>query len=735
MTLAGCRAAALALLVAGCAPAPPGEDSIDLLALFPFTGAGPRTREIRLGEPAGLPHLLRGWSEPETLPDGSRGRRIAGAEGVLLFQAGPEPVPVDVVVDRVRVGGGERAWRPPPQHLWLNGISLRQLASRDEQVTLPLPAAAMRPGHNLLAIRLQRRPRTRRHGRTQARFVYRSVKLVARGPEPATARLVEGGGALLLPPATQVSFHVRAPHEARLRLTAVAPRAGGAHPLEIAVETDEAAARVAFDDDVNGESALDLPLQVAAGTLTRITFRVPRDADGPVEIDRPSVLGAAPERREHDASSAAPRPTRPNVLLYVADTLRADRLGCYGREADVSPRLDALAAEGIVFTNAVAQSSWTRPATASILTGQYPADHGAVSLRDRLSLAVETIADLFGHHGYATGGFVTNVNVGEAFGFGRGFGTYRYLPEDPESESVYVPAGELHAEALRWLDARSGPFLLYVHATDPHAPYRPSAEMASRFVPAALRSSLDGRAPLHRLLRHPESLGADDVQYLRALYEAEVAQLDAEIGRLLDALRARGHGDDTVVVFVADHGEEFREHGGFEHGSTLYQEVLHVPLIVRVPWSADAGRRSDVLARQVDVLPTLLTLAGLPVPRGLAGQPLLDAAGRLDGAGAPETVAETWFGRSALAALVVPPWKVILPARGMAAAEVYDLRTDPGETRDVVAERPVTAGYAEQRVAELRAAASGRGGQRAEDAAPLDAETLERLRALGYLDE
>jgi arylsulfatase A-like enzyme len=234
-------------------------------------------------------------------------------------------------------------------------------------------------------------------------------------------------------------------------------------------------------------------------------------------------------------------------------------------------------------------------------------------------------------------------------------------------------------------------------------------------------------------MQTPGRLGADGVATLRALYDAETAEFDAEFGRFRAELAARGLMDDTLFVFVADHGEEFREHGNLQHGHTLHAEVMDVPLLVRLPAGRGGGRRVAALARHVDLMPTILALAGVDDAPDLPGRvlPLAD-----EGAGGhePEAIVETWFGDPALGGLVLPPWKVVLPRLVLAARPaVYQLAQDPAERHDLTRERPVLLGYARQRLAE--------NGETAR-ALPLPAdaagsephpEALDRLRALGYV--
>jgi arylsulfatase A-like enzyme len=234
--------------------------------------------------------------------------------------------------------------------------------------------------------------------------------------------------------------------------------------------------------------------------------------------------------------------------------------------------------------------------------------------------------------------------------------------------------------------------------------------------------------------QHPERLTAEEVATLSALYDAEIATWDAAFGDLWTALRARGRDRDTVIVVTADHGEEFRDHGGLEHGHTLYEEQLRIPLIVRLPNGAGGGGHVDALVRSTDVAPTLGALAAASPTDG-RGAMLLPLP---EGPPAPRATepafAATEFGRRSLVAVVLPPWKVILPPPGSPSdPEVYDLQRDPAETRNLAASHPVLVAYARQELAATQRLLPRSSPVSHE--APIAPEVMERLRALGYAVE
>jgi len=412
----------------------------------------------------------------------------------------------------------------------------------------------------------------------------------------------------------------------------------------------------------------------------------------------------------------------------VIDTLRADHLGVYGYSKPVSPHLDALAAESVVFERAYAQSGWTRTSMASILTGLTPFAHHVLGRQDALPPSLPTLAGILRSAGYDTAGIVTNANVAPELGFGRGFDHYRPLYTRHDDSP---PAGRLNGELLAWLQSRrqGAPFFAYLHSLEPHDPYEPPEPFRSRFAPhlaTTLRDPEEVPAALARDPKlRPEAVRAD----FEALYDGEIAANDAAFGLLLQSLRAAGLYDDTLIVVVSDHGEELLEHGRWGHGHSLYTEILHVPLILKLPHGRRAGERRNNIARQIDLLPTLLAAVGEPVPPEAQGRDLLaDTAGEAD----PPVLSLLRLDRVELASLVDRGRKLIQwnPDRPPGHQELYDLRDDPQERRDLTAQGPRWAGLMTGRLRQLRS------DHERPVAAPrvlLDGEVRHQLRALGYI--
>jgi arylsulfatase A-like enzyme len=700
------------LILGACRSEPPAVVDIDLLQqirpnLLP---GGPAV--IDFGNPESESFLAVGWSTPDRTPEGESVAWIDGPSAEIRLGFGAS-VARTMVIRAAAPGGGRRT----VLQLRLNRRLLPsvRLSPQMSEHVVEIPARLQVRGENVLT--LAAGSRRAPVGRTPKRIV--AVDFIRwRGSEddqPSVA--IEGDSLRLLPP-TDVRFYLRVPHEPMLTFT-VEEKSTKAD-VAVHVRTPDDAGQVLQPQGKNGRREIDL--RDSAGQLAEI--RLEARGSGPVRLHNLRVAGRLQMEKSPIDSSAA---LGANVLLYVVDTLRADHLGCYGYSRSTSPQIDKFAAGATVFEAAVAQSSWTRPAVGALLTGMNPPSHWAMSLRDSLRPDAPTLAQSLQASGYRTAAFVTNFNVSNRWGFDRGFDEFHYLPEDERSASVHVGADVVNREALAWLQRHrranaAQPFFLWMHATDPHAPYNPAEPFAGRFR----RLAANREVKFGQLRDHPERAKADDVVQLIDSYDAEVAFVDQAFGELLKEIERLGLSEDTVIVLTSDHGEEFLEHGGFEHGRTLYQEQLHVPLILRLPQGAGQGVRVASLVRQIDLMPTLLQLLGVPAPAGLEGRSLLEG-----GEQAPGAFAQTSLGYHESRAFVTDGWKVIVNNhKNRPAEEAYHLTADPQEADDRASAESVRVGYARQAIS----IAAAPGTTRPQPAATLDAATEERLRALGYVD-
>jgi len=381
-------------------------------------------------------------------------------------------------------------------------------------------------------------------------------------------------------------------------------------------------------------------------------------------------------------------PALPNIIVYLVDTLRADHLGCYGYARPTSPTIDGLAADAVIFDNAYTQASWTKPAVATLFTGLYPSRHGAVRREHALRGDVPTMAEVLRGVGYSTVAVISNPNILPVYGFDRGFDEF----VDVESVQRTARAADVHRAVLETLDEHPRrPLFLYIHTRDPHDPYEPPPPYDTIFADAPVPGSAGA--------------GSDTTVRRRALYDGEIAYGDAELAVLIEHLRSVGLWDSSVVVFLSDHGEELGGRGGWGHGTSLFEEQIHVPLIVRIPDGVRGGRVEHPV-RLVDILPTLCELLGVDAPEGLDGQSF---AGLLDGKPAdgydPTMYAELNNDRHVVSSLTTGRFKLIerQSPTVQAGRRLFDLSDDPAEVHDLSADEPATAGLLRQEMTRVEA--------------------------------
>jgi arylsulfatase A-like enzyme len=365
-------------------------------------------------------------------------------------------------------------------------------------------------------------------------------------------------------------------------------------------------------------------------------------------------------------------PSQPNVVVILIDALRADHVGTYGYDRDTSPHIDALASESIVFANANAQSPWTKPSIPTLFTSLYPIQHGVYEGEahgdggalesDILDDRFTTLAEAFRERGYRTVGWVNNAHLPASQGFGQGFDTY---------EQQNFEAEEINRRFFAFLDeGPERPFFAYLHYLDAHWPFHPQPPYRDRF-PASKEGTVfareDWRGLRDRINDGSIRLTAADEAQLVALHDGSLAELDQQIGRLLDELRRRELLDRTAILLTSDHGEELMDHGRVGHGGTLFAEVIEVPLLLRLP-GAGVHRVEQSPARLLDVYPTLLGLADIEPPPGLEGRNLLAATN-----GRPEIIAETRHKRTYQVSVRRGDWKYVRryknPGRSHIAAD------------------------------------------------------------------
>ncbi|MFH1680899.1 MAG: sulfatase [Candidatus Eisenbacteria bacterium] len=428
-----------------------------------------------------------------------------------------------------------------------------------------------------------------------------------------------------------------------------------------------------------------------------------------------------------------PPPAARNAVVILIDTCRYDDVGRTTPAGAVTPHLDRFAASAASLTEATAPAPWTLPSAASLLTAVYPTEHGALGHYpgfSRLRPEVPTAPEILRENGFRTGALINVAFLHPTLGLDRGFETYDHAPGPNRKVRR---AAETFEAAIRWVDAHRGErFFLLIHLFDPHMDFDPPEPHLSRF--------LDGysgplRPPFGDVKRWREEKGVPPEvrDFARALYRAEIAAVDEACGRFLAHLDSTGLAGETVVVVTADHGEEFWDHGAFEHGHTLFEELIHIPLLIRQP-GRDWPRRVAGRVGLVDVMPTLFDILGLPAHPGWRGESLLPL---LEGEGA---LSPRY--RFSEALLYGYERKVVVgdrykftwdEARGRMA--LFDLAADPRETRNIAEERPETAREMARVLHDwYRGILDRTGGSVRGEEVNMEEDVVAELRALGYVE-
>jgi arylsulfatase A-like enzyme len=312
-----------------------------------------------------------------------------------------------------------------------------------------------------------------------------------------------------------------------------------------------------------------------------------------------------------------------NVVLITIDTLRASALSCYNQKSAATPYIDQLAADGVLFENAISPAPWTLPGLASIMTGVSPSVHQAHKKNSKLPEELQTLAEYMLREGYLTGALGRNGFLRPRYGLAQGFLEYNPFPKEiwesfgfrkisnvfPERFIIKGTTSELTQLAVNWIESNSEKdFFFWLHYLDPHLPYSPPGKFIPDMTPPpGMGTSVD---PLHAIRAGRLVPSSDQKEWIKKLYEGEVRCVDENIGKLIDTLKKLQLYDGTMIILTSDHGEEFWEHGGFEHGHSLYNELLHVPLIIKLPLSKPSASVPEVVSTQC-IMATTLELCGI----------------------------------------------------------------------------------------------------------------------------
>ncbi|MEM9073264.1 MAG: sulfatase [Myxococcota bacterium] len=450
---------------------------------------------------------------------------------------------------------------------------------------------------------------------------------------------------------------------------------------------------------------------------------------------------------------ATPRVTRPaqaapevdpaqNVVVVLVDTLRASKLRTWNPESRVqTPVLDALAGQSAVFEHGQSTENWTKPAVGAILTGLHPIDHQARTQSAVLSDSALMISEHFKTNGFATGGFIANGYISDRFGFDQGWDRYKnFIREEGASSEAEVVFREAADWAIEHKDER---FFLYVHTIDPHVPYDPEDEFVSMYdsrqhYEGQVRPRMTGEL-LANAKKNPPTVtfNQSDVIRLQALHDGEITQHDRHMGTFIERMKEAGIWDNTVFVFVSDHGEEFNEHGSWGHGHSIYQELLHVPFLIHRE-GVPSGRIATTVST-MDIGPTVCELAGIDVMPNTAARSLVPLLYGQPRNGPAVAMSEFLDERRVM---VAGRYKFFV--RGNLTVSMFDLEADPGERNQLSpADFPIAGRYLRTLQGQFLGAGNraqwldaeqARGPSLRAGEVQMDDELQQQLRELGYLN-
>jgi arylsulfatase A-like enzyme len=421
-----------------------------------------------------------------------------------------------------------------------------------------------------------------------------------------------------------------------------------------------------------------------------------------------------------------------NLIIVLVDTLRQDHLGYHGYQIPTSPQVDGLAAKSTVFANHYSPSSRTGPSVASIFTGLHPRSHGVINplthfdAKGVLSQDQLTLAEILKENGYRCYGFVANPNIVNRFGFGQGFDHYQFL--QPNS------ASDLNRVAEEQLTKKKQPFFLYLHYMEPHSPYKAPAAYRRLFPSGSYHGPINGsHQQLDQILAGKLIPDSDDKKHLELLYDQEIRYFDEMLGELLQTVRDQNLNDNTIILFMSDHGEEFWDHGSVLHGYTLYEEQLRVPMFIYDP-RRDAAMRIEAITRHIDLLPTILEILGVEVKTAAQGRSLVPWMNGIESSSAVGPVYAQVSLRAVktvkLESFMKEGWKIIinyLPAKSL---ELYHLAHDPREADNLAAGDDNMRNRLLREIMEFRKSLPETKAGKVD----LTDEEIKRLRSLGYIE-
>ncbi len=538
--------------------------------------------------------------------------------------------------------------------------------------------------------------------------------------------------AIALSRKSTLRYHVLVPANGSLGF-GVGVEGEGDAPFSIAVTADGQPTTQVFTGMASGAwTDHKVDLSGFAGETVRVDLSAEGQGTGRLAWNSPRILVPAVPKRQLEPAK--------NVVVVVIDTLRADKLRPFNPQTRVkTPAIDQFASDGAVFELAQAPENWTKPSVASILTGLHPQTHQQKTGDAALPSSAELLSEHLQGEGFATGGFIANGYVSDRFGFDQGWDDYtNYIREEKSTE-----AKDVFDDAGNWIEAhKDGRFFAYIQTIDPHVPYDPPGKYLQMYDPSEYAGQIRPRMTgdlLEKAKRNPPQVvfDASDKRRLEALHDGEITKHDHFFGAFLERLSALGLANDTLIVVTSDHGEEFDDHGSWGHGHSVYQELLHVPLMFRLPNRVPAGTKVGEAVSTLDISATVTDLLGVPAMAHNEGHALVGLM--LGEAPSQPAVAFSDF-QDDRRVITTGRWKLIL--RGNLTSTMFDLVADPMEKNQLDASAfPIGRRYSRMLLGQFLGAsdrgdwlsADQKGGTQLErENAEMDDTIRDQLRALGY---
>jgi choline-sulfatase len=712
---------------------------LDLLELAHLADVDSNGLFIDFGTPARMKYTLgtwrNDWGADRTDGDDTF-TRLGDAASVWFHLDRPQALTIRMRIKKVA---------SPNAVVYLNGETLRTVDFRDGVVTYEIPVTAeqLRRGENQLRLRS-----------TETREIDgKPVSLeldwihVARGDSNALPTYARSRGevrasqgeprhAWSVDPGTTLSFYLEVPPNAKLAF-GVGAR-GDARASITATPFDGEASELWSGEVSGGFHDEAISLEALAGKVVRFDFRTEGNAEE-IGWSAPKILVPMPAR-ERVAGQAR------NVVVLTIDTMRANKLRMYNPRSRVeTPILDELARDATVFEAAQSPENWTKPSVASILTSLTPMTHRAKNDSSSLPDAALMLSEVFQQANFETGAFLANGYVSDRYGFRQGWDHYtNYIREERSTTAETV-----FGEAAEWIEAHKDQrFFVYIQTIDPHVPYDPPEEYLRMYDanPDAYTGVVENRRTgllLDEIKNNPErnTLTDADKDRLRALYDGEVSYHDHYLGVFLAKMRELGLYDDMVFVVTSDHGEEFDDHGSWGHGHSIFQELLHVPLVVRWPAADSRNVRVANTVSTIDIAPTVLEASGIPIPEPFEGQSLIGYMRGQAPAGPAVAFSDFLDDRR-----VIRAGRHKLVVRGNLTWTMFDLEADPRERNelDQGEANPIALRYLRILLGQFLGAGDrgewlSANGRRAnvlpQQDSHIDAEMCRQLQALGYTDD